>query len=337
MPPVKNALIRYRVLDRCFSNPVKKYFIEDLVNACDVALKEIEPESSGIKKRSIQNDIKHMESAEGWSAPIGRFEDGKRVFYRYTEKGFSIDNQPLNQAELEQVKAAMKLLSHFKGMPQFEWLNELSPKMESSLLMEKEAAPIISFDNNNYLKGINLLGELFHSIFYKKTLCITYKSFKSERENDFIVHPYYLKQYNNRWFLLGLSDSLSKIINLALDRIVKVEDEKKDYVENTQYDFNEYFEDVIGVTLIEGAVVEKIILRFLPQSKPYVISKPLHGSQKIISKEEDDLIISIEIIPNYELESLILSFGDFVEVVSPLVVRNKIVERHASALKNYNN
>lgn len=336
MPPVKNALIRYRVLDRCFSNPVKKYFIEDLVSACDLALKEIEPDSSGIKKRSIQNDIKHMESPEGWSAPIGRFEEGKRIYYRYTEKGFSIDMQPLNQAELEQIKAAMRLLSHFKGMPQFEWLNELSPKMENSILMENETSPIISFDNNNYLKGIEFLGGLFHFILYKKTLCISYKSYKTENKSKFVFHPYYLKQYNNRWFLLGLNDRFRKINNLALDRILTIEEDSTSFVENTTYDFNEYFEDVIGVTLNENTTVEKIVLRFAPKSKPYVLSKPIHGSQKNISKEGEHLVISIEVIPNYELESLIMSFGDLVEVISPESFRSKIAERYSGAIKQYN-
>ncbi|TDQ06244.1 helix-turn-helix transcriptional regulator [Pedobacter metabolipauper] len=336
MPPVKNALIRYRVLDRCLSNPVKKYFIEDLVNACDLALKEIEPDSSGIKKRSIQNDIKHMESSEGWSAPIGRFEEGKRIYYRYTEKGFSIDKQPLNQAELEQIKAAMRLLSHFKGMPQFEWLNELSSKMENSILMENETSPIISFDNNNYLKGIEFLGGLFHFILYKKALCISYKSYKTENKSKFVFHPYYLKQYNNRWFLLGLNDRFQKINNLALDRILTIEEDSTSFVENTTYDFNEYFEDVIGVTLNENTIVEKIVLRFAPKSKPYVLSKPIHGSQKNISKEGEHLVISIEVIPNYELESLIMSFGDLVEVISPESFRNKIAERYSCAIKQYN-
>jgi predicted DNA-binding transcriptional regulator YafY len=331
----KNASIRYHILDKCLSNPVRKYFIEDLVKACDEALKEINPSASGIKKRTIQYDLRHMESAEGWNAPIQHLQDGKRIYYRYSDKQFSIDNQPLNQAEIEQLKSALEILGRFQGMPQFEWVNELTPKLEQAFIIEKGTAPIISFDNNNYLRGIKRLGELFHHILYKRPLCITYQSFKSEQPRQFIIHPYYLKQYNNRWFLFGLNHDLQKISNHPLDRIIDVKEKSIKYIANTAYDFNEYFEDVIGVTLSSEAVPEKVILRFDPQAAPYVISKPLHGSQKSITHDDQELMISIEVIPNYELESLILSFGDLVTVLQPDTLRDKILNRCHIAIQKY--
>lgn len=322
----KHASIRYRVLDKCFANPVKKYFLTDLIEACNLALREIDPDSKGISKRTIQGDITHMESAEGFNAPIAHLMDGKKAYYRYQDKNFSIDKQPLNQAELEQIKAAMQVLTHFKGMPQFEWLNELNPKMENAMLMEKNTAPIIGFDNNNYLTGIERLGDLFHAILYKKPLCITYQSYKRTAPAKQLIHPYYLKQYNNRWFLLGLNAQMNKITNLALDRIKAVDDEPIDFVANT-IDFEDYFDDIIGVTLPEDTAKEKITLKFAATASPYVFSKPLHHSQKKVSYENDELIISIEVIPNYELESLILSFGERVEVLEPESFREKISER----------
>lgn len=330
----KHASIRYRVLDKCFANPVKKYFLDDLIAACNMALKEIAPESSGISKRTIQNDIIHMESTEGFSAPIGHYVDGKKTYYRYSDKNFSIDKQPLNQAELEQIKAAMQVLSHFKGMPQFEWLNELNPKMENALLMERDTAPIIGFDNNNCLIGIERLGDLFHAILYKKPLCISYQSYKKAEPSKQLLHPYYLKQYNNRWFLLGLNAKLNKITNLALDRIKAVEEEAIPFIPN-KVDFEEYFDDIIGVTLPEDAAKEKIILKFAASASPYVFSKPLHHSQKKIDYTNDELTISIEVIPNYELESLILGFGERVEVLTPENFKILILERLTKSLKPY--
>lgn len=331
----KNAQTRYHVLDKCLANPYKKYFIEDLVKACDVALKEIDPDASGISKRSIQYDLIYMESPEGWNASIQRIREGKRVYFRYSDKDFSIDNQPLNQSEIEQLRAAMQILQRFQGMPQFGWVNELSPKLEQAFMIEKDVTPIISFDNNNYLKGIERLGNLFHHILYKHPLCITYQSYKSEQPREFIIHPYYLKQYNNRWFLLGLNNDLDKITNLALDRIVDVKEETITFIPNTTNDFEEYFEDIIGVTLLNDAKPEKIILSFNHRSAPYVLSKPLHGSQKIISRNNNELTISIEVIPNYELESLILSFGDLCVVLEPESFRNKISVRYKAAISSY--
>ncbi|WP_293743109.1 WYL domain-containing protein [uncultured Pedobacter sp.] len=330
----KHASIRYRILDKCLGNPHKKYFINDLVEACNTELLLIDPSSKGISLRTIQADLTHMASAEGWNAPIEGISFGKRKYYRYSDKSFSIDSQPLNQAELEQIKAAMQVLSHFKGMPQFEWLNELNPKMENALLLENNTAPIIGFDNNNYLTGIERLGDLFHNILYKKPLCITYQSYKKAEPSKQLIHPYFLKQYNNRWFLFGLNAKLNKITNLALDRIKVIEEEHILFIENT-IDFEEYFDDIIGVTLPENGTKEKIVLKFSSLASPYVFSKPLHHSQKKIDYFNDELTIAIEVIPNYELESLILSFGERVVVMEPEDFKDKIILRLNESLDQY--
>ena len=287
-----------------------------------------------MSRRTILYDINHMESEAGWGAEILRLKDGKRTYYRYADTNYSIDNQPLNQAELEQLKSAMEFLSRFEGMPQFQWVKELMPKMEQSFIMEKGGAPIISFDNNAYLTGIEYLGPLFHHILYKRTLCITYQSYKSDQPSKFIIHPYHLKQYNNRWFLLGLNQKLDKITNLALDRIKGIEEEQIDFAPHS-IDFQEYFDDIIGVTVPDDGVVEKIILKFSESASPYVLSKPLHHSQKKITFENQELTISIEVIPNYELESSILSFGERLEVLEPDALREKIAKRLETNLNNY--
>lgn len=333
----KNANLRYHVLDKCLSNPIKKYFIQDLIDACTEKLLEIDPDSKGISRRQVLEDLKYMASEEGYKALIDHLKDGKKTYYRYEDKNFSIDKQPLNQSELEQVRSAMSILSRFKGMPQFEWVNELSPKLEQAFLMEKQNAPIISFDNNSYLTGIEYLGPLFHHILYQKALQITYQSFKSEYPKTMIIHPYYLKQYNNRWFFIGLNAKFEKLSHLALDRIKELSLASVDYQANLTYDFEEYFDDIIGVTFPENGIKEKIIMKFSTDAAPYVISKPIHHSQKRISYEHGILIVSIEVIPNYELESLILSFGDRVEVLESKSLKNKIVERLKINLDIYKN
>lgn len=322
----KNANLRYHLLDKCLSNPVKKYFIQDLIDTCTERLLETNANSRGISRRQVLDDLKYMVSEEGYRAPIEHLKDGKKTYYRYSDKNFSIDQQPLNQADIEQIRSAMDILRRFEGMPQFAWVNELSPKLEQAFMMEQNVSPIIGFDNNAYLEGIAYLGKLFEYILYKQTLCITYQSYKSEQAQKFTIHPYYLKQYNNRWFLLGWNAALDRISNLALDRIKYIEEEAQPYRTNN-IDFEEYFDDIIGVTLTDGKEKEKVILRFFPSSAPYVLSKPLHHSQKRISYIDEVLTISIEVIPNYELESLILSFGERVEVLMPNIFKIKIAER----------
>ena len=329
----KNALLRYQTLDKCFSNPVRKYFYDDLIEACNTALSLINPDTTGVKRRQIEEDIKYME--EKWDIPLSRIRDGKKIYFRYSDTKFSIDNQPLNQAEIEQIKSAMQILTRLEGMPQFSWVNELMSKLHQEFLLEKEAAPIMSFDSNQYLTGIEHLGRLFHSILYRQPLVIQYQSFRSTSSVVWILHPYYLKQYNNRWFLFGLNDVDSRLTNLALDRIISIDEASASFIPNEQYDFETYFEDIIGVTRLEGKEAVEIHLAFDYQTAPYILSKPLHGSQKVKSKDARELVISIEVIPNYELESCILAFGEKVQVIKPEAFRQVIKQRIEKATGLY--
>ncbi len=100
--------------------------------------------------------------------PLEKYKLGKRVYYRYSDTKFSINNQPMNEAEAEQMKSALLVLSRFKGMPQFEWVNELIPKLEQAFHLRRQEREIISFDENQCLKGIEYIGALFNAILYKK-------------------------------------------------------------------------------------------------------------------------------------------------------------------------
>ena len=94
------------------------------------------------------------------------------------------------------------------------------------------------------------------------------------------------------------------------------------YIINKEIDFEEYFDDVIGVTIPCNKPLCEIILRFSSERFPYIISKPLHGSMKVVDKEK--CIIKLTLIPNNEFISLILSFGDDVELLSPRDIREQI-------------
>src|SRR5690606_37171403 len=184
-----------------------------------------------------------------------------------------------------------------------------------------------------YLRGRDYVGALFHHTRYKVVLKVTYKSFKSDVASTMVIHPYYLRQYNNRWFLFGLNDSLQKISILALDRIVDIEEcEEKTYIENTCFDPVDYFEDIVGVSRTEGDELQQIVLFFRRDAAPYVLSKPIHGSQKVVSQSDEGTTISIEVIPNFELETVILSYGERVKVLEPADFCQKIKRRLEEAL-----
>jgi len=315
MPTNKNAQLRYKMLDRCFRNKGRKYFIEDLVSACNEAL--LKTDSTGVKKRQIQHDIEFMKSEEGWNIVLDEsLKEGKRRYYRYADPSFSIYNIPLDESEVNRLQTTLQTLSQFKGMPQFEWMYEILLKLKQG--KDEDTLPqVMEFDNNQDLKGIEYIGMLYDAIVYKKVLKINYlESFKEEKV--FEIHPYYLKQYNNRWFLFGYNTEHQKYNwNLSLDRIVKIKEIQKPHIPNT-IDWGEYFNDIMGVTKPDHLSPEKIVLHFYGKTAHYIESKPVHGYQKKPKwLDSETLEVKLELIVNYELERFILSYADSVKVIQP--------------------
>lgn len=333
----KHALVRYKVLDRCFRNPGKRYFVEDLINECNDVLAQIDPASDGISRRQIFDDILFMESEEGWTIDLEKTREGKKVFYRYSDLSFSINNMPLNEVEIQQLKSAVNILSQFKGMPQFEWMHELLPKLQQGAQSDQTQRAIIEFDSNQYLKGIEHLGILYNAIAYKKVLCISYHPYESDSAFDVTLHPHYLKQYNNRWFLFGYNPQTMKHDwNLALDRIVNITEVATKYQKNDSIDWTDYFEDIIGVTKPENGKIEKILIQIIGKTAKYIETKPIHGSQKCKWLDARTLEVSLEVMINYELERMLLSYADTCRIIKPLHLKRRINERLTAALEMSN-
>lgn len=330
----KNAIIRYQALDRCFRNRGRKYFWEDLLEECNKALTSFDPDSEGIQRRQLFNDISFMESEAGWSIPLEKKRDGRRVYYRYEDLSFSINNQPLNESEAEQIRSALQIISRFSGAPQFEWVNEMIPMLESKFGLIKRKGEAISFEGNIDLKGLHFLTPLFNAIINERVLSVIYKDFKSSEPYEVTFHPYYLKQYNNRWFAFGLNpDKKMTIWNLALDRIESLSETALEY-KPSDINWKDYFYDLVGVTFPEGTELQEIVLKFSPEVAPYVITKPIHPTQKH-KNDTSGLEVKIKVIPNKELERLILSYGEQVKVISPDSLKERIAQRIKSAARLY--
>lgn len=331
----KHATIRYHALDRCFSNHGRKFFIEDLISACKEAIYEFSGISDGVKKRQIFDDIIFMESEQGWSIPLERLKEGKRVYYRYSDKSFSVKKQGINQPEAEQLRATLSILSRFKGLPQFEWIEEMQIRLEDTFGLKGNTRPIVGFDQNPYLKGLNHFAELFNAIQNHQALRIKYKGYRQITSADIIFHPWYLKQYNNRWFLFGLNEEYHSLSNLALDRITLIEEAKIEYKPNTAINFEDFFDDVVGVSVKAEAITEKLIVKISSEVWPYIESKPLHGSQKLRSKNEADVFVELNLQVNHELIALLFSYMDSIEVIEPQALRERFKIITEAMFKKY--
>lgn len=106
MPTNKNAAIRYQTLDKCFRDRRHRYYIEDLIDKCEEAIYYYNG-VGGVSRRQIFEDIKFMESETGWSVPLERKQDGRRVYYRYSDPDFTINAQPLTEDEARQLRSVI--------------------------------------------------------------------------------------------------------------------------------------------------------------------------------------------------------------------------------------
>jgi predicted DNA-binding transcriptional regulator YafY len=330
----KNAILRYNTLDKCFQNFGRKYYFDDLLEVVNSALSEYDPASSGIKTRQLRDDIKFMKSEAGYYAEIEAIPDGKKYYYRYADRDFSINSSPLNSTEAEQLKSAISVLQRFEGSPEFEWVNELAPLLNDKFGLKDESKKVMEFDSNIDYTGHEYITPMFNAVINEVVLTINYQPFGKEAEKiDF--HGYYLKQYNNRWFAFGENEKYpGSISNLALDRIIEIQDCQMNY-RKSNVDWEQYFDDIVGVSKPNGAKVQTVELLFSPEQAPYINTKPIHLSQRPTLQEDGYLLIKLDVIPNYELTMKILSFGEKVTVLKPESLVKQVSDRIKEAAKHY--
>lgn len=219
-------------------------------------------------------------------------------------------------------------------MPGFDWIYELNAHLQATLNVEVK--PIVAFDENHRLKGIEFFTPLFEHINNRQSIRISYHSYNTRQNIDAVIHPYFLKEYNQRWFLFGRDDKSGIVLTFALDRIESIETVDIKYIPNNDIDFSTYFNNIVGVSISQNTEIEEFIIRIDKEQLPYTLSKPLHKSQRIIRHNDDgSAIIAINVIPNFELTQLLLSFGERITILSPESERLKIKERIEKNLQNY--
>jgi predicted DNA-binding transcriptional regulator YafY len=286
--------------------------------------------------RQIRDDIKYMRDRVTYDAPIKAYQyDGKKCYYRYEDRDFSIFNNALSVEEVSKLRSTIEMLARFRDGSKNAWLEEVISNLEYRFGVKGSGENVVSFEQNEQLRGLEFLGELIESAIHHQPLRILYRSYYGIEHNT-IVHPYHIKQFNNRWFLLGLeeTDNGNRLTNKALDRIVKFSRANVSFIPNTEVDFREYFKDIVGVTVPkEHPMAEKVVLKFDAARFPYIVSKPIHPSQEVISEEDCTLQISVR--PNKELESRIFSYGPQVEVLEPEWLRQQIEVKIEETLKKY--
>ena len=323
MPKSKSADLRIKVIDRCLSDRKRKYSTAMIFDACNEELlkRDFVPITA---MNSVRDDIEQIQRVYP-GAEVESYREGRNIYYK----------TPMKADEIIQLTQTLRLLSRFKGMPQFNWVDEIAERVGASLKLDEATDEIVGFDENLDLEGMDNFTPLFNAIVEKQPLKLTYQSFKQDSKETIIVHPYYLKQYNKRWFLIAWNDEKDFMANYAFDRIKGIEDANVAY-KPTDVNWLDYFDEMIGVSKDTRTEPQKVLLWVSNASWPYVKTKPLHGAtQRLVNMDETGAYITIEVYLNYELEQQILSFGENMKVIEPVELKERIKKRLGGAILNY--
>lgn len=331
----KNALLRYRTIDRCLRNTGRRWTLQDLVDACSDALYEYEGKQEPVSVRTVQLDIQMMRSDRlGYEAPIEVYE---RKYYRYSDPDYSINSRPLSGHDIAVLNRTIDLLRQFDEFDRFHEMADVVSRLQDKVLTATgNREPIVDFERNPNLKGLQYLNPLYDVIASRATVCVNYKSFNARAPRQYILFPYLLKEYRNRWFLFGSRARDMKLFNLALDRIVDFHTcPEIPYQENPDFG-QDFFNDIIGVTKYPELRKETVRIVAENSQACYILTKPLHASQRVVETGSSDgsMIFEMEVVINHELITQLMGFGAGIRVIAPQSLADEMrdIYRRGTAL-----
>lgn len=329
MPKGKSFSLRIEILDELLG--YKKWKKDDLIARINEKLSDY---SQSIKQRSFYDDINYLINEKG--APVHR-PTRSNPYYYYTEQ-FSIMSLPLNDEEVGFLRKAIDILKQVNNFQMLGEVETIIQKLENRVnTYSTEKSPeIIQFEKQPLVKGGEYIDDLFEAIKSSSSVKLNYQPFAFAEPAEFVVFPYLLKEYRNRWFLFARKYGDNKITTYALDRVVSMNNSSVVYEILNSFDPTTYFKHLVGVSLPYGALPEKIILKVDKSSAPYIKTKKLHESQQIVKEYSDgSLLVEFFIIINYELKSLLLGYGPGIEVKKPDSLRNAIKEILKESISKY--
>lgn len=318
MPINKNALLRYRIIDSCLTNPMRKYpTMEFILEKMESQLDE------SISDSQFSKDIQQMKRI--YKAPI-KF-DRTHMGYYYTEPDFSIKEFPLTHEEIEALDYSTALLHQLKGTKMFQQfenaINKVIEGYRVSKFLGKSELQILQVEEPVKAGGSEWLEKILKAIVEKRVIKIAYKGYGKE-EKIHGLSPYLLKEYRNRWYVIGFSDRSQKVLVFALDRINNLEQSEEKFFSEPDFSPEEFFRYSFGITQLHETKPEKVLLSFTASQAAYILSQPLHASQKLIRQSDESVDVELDVYITTELKMAILSYGPEVKVLKPKSLQSEI-------------
>jgi len=261
-----------------------------------------------ISTRTLQRDIEQI-----------RTEFGIEILYNRTEGGYYIDYE---------------LSPDFESTMRFFEIISTAGILSDSLRDSKQALKHIIFDSQGRLRGTEHLKTILQAIRSKKMVQFTHENFGTGKTTTFKVAPYLLKEYQNRWYLVGIPEGMQEFRTFGIDRM----DELKMLSENFRYDKKrnplDDFEHIVGLTYSDRKI-ETVVISVDPFQGKYLKALPLHASQKILIDDSKELRISLRIKPNFEFRQQLLMMGDRAKVLEPAWLVKDIRKTIEAMAKKY--
>lgn len=333
MPKNKDAVSRYRWIDERLRNKrLKKPTLDDLIEFVSRKM------DKSISVRTIQKDIQDMrhDPELNYHAPI--VYDRASGTYAYEDETYSINNIPIEEADLEGLEIAIGILEQFRSLPVIEQFEDAILKIAASLKQNREVLEhkgLIRFSRATQYKGASHIPLIVDAIKNLDVIRISYQSFDRNEPKEHWVEPYHVREYQSRFYLVGKSQKAKggTLLTFALDRILELWPTDKKFDEKN-FDDASYFQHAIGVTVPQGEP-EKVILSFTPHQGKYIKTQPIHPSQQVESDTASECRISIHVVINHELTMLLLSYGANVKVIQPAQLAEKIAAEAKAMLERY--
>jgi predicted DNA-binding transcriptional regulator YafY len=330
MPLNKEALLRYKIINRMLLNKRRPYpTMEDIRQEMEERL------GHPFAISTIQKDIKAMKEDEelGFFAPIA-FSRSYNGYY-YKDPEYSIDHLLIADEELEALDAALTFMRSVRDTSLGKNYVKALEKIYKHLAIDKQAGPyahsFIIPETNAPTNHLPIFDKLVQAIEKSHPVQILHFSYQRKTSSELIVHPYILKEYRGFWYLVGYSEKHREIRTFGLDRILRIKQlPRHPFHASVRFDPQEYFKHCIGITRSNQGKKERIHLRFAPDIEPYILSKALHHSQQVVSKR-GPLEITLDVYVTVELESLLLSYGHLVTILSPEWLAESIRKKHQLA------
>ena len=335
MPAIKNALLRYRIIDRSIRNEYNPYPTkEQLRQACE---EEIYGTSEGLHfcHSTIEKDIFAMRMEHDAPIAYSKREKG----YYYTNDEFTMDDVPLTEKDISAIKAASTILHQFKSTSLFSQyqfaIDKILDRAVSSQQKFSNTENNIQFETLPTISGNEYLESVLEAIKKRNVLQFEYYNYIKDVKTIRRVHPYLLKEYRNRWYLIGKSELKNKVITFGLDRISNLQTLENLFTVDSSFNPDYFFQHSIGITVFDEKPQEIIIKTNNILSK-YLTSQPLHHSQQLSEVHNNgDHLFSYFLLVTYELKMTILGYGSDCEVIAPLSLREQIAEEIKKVASKY--